>query len=172
MKIGKLDNKIVEMALPSTNIMDLPPEILEIILKNVSSVEDMISCFKTCITWKNLIMRMFRDKGKFLVMSWQGYEIVDLLNPSTKYRLLVKNFPIVSGATGGLLQKSPIICGGWQRYGGWCLDHYSKNCAVIGKPEMEIKMLEKRNGAASVALDQSKIWIVGGMSRFTPLSST
>ena len=167
-----LDGKTVEMALPSTKIMDLPPEILVFILKNVSSVEDMISCLKTCTTWKNLIMRMFRDKGKFLVVSWHGYEIVDLLNPSTNYSLLAKNFPKVSGATGGLLQKSPIICGGWHRYDGWCLDLLSKNCGVIGKPEMEMKMIEKRNAAASVVLNQTNIWIIGGMNRFSPLSST
>ena len=27
---------------------------------------------------------------------------------------------------------------------------------------MEMKMIEKRDGAASVALDQSTLWIVGG----------
>ena len=30
--------------------------------------------------------------------------------------------------------------------------------STIGQPEMEIKMLEKRKYAASVALDQSKLW--------------
>ena len=56
--------------------------------------------------------------------------------------------PRVSDATGGLLQNSPIVC--------------SRDCVVIGKPEIEMKMIEKRIFAASVALDQNTLWIVGG----------
>ena len=61
----------------------------------------------------------------------------------------------VIGATGGLLQNLPIVCGGFN-YGT------SQDCVVIGQPEMEMKMIEKRYDAASVALDQSTLWIVGG----------
>ena len=60
----------------------------------------------------------------------------------------------VIGATGGLLQNSPIVCGG----------NLGKDCVVIGQPEIEMKMIEKRVGAASVALDQSTLWIVGGFN--------
>ena len=93
--------------------MDLiPPEVLEIILKKISSVKDIINCSKTCIKWKNLIAVIFKDRGKFVIISNEGHEVVDLFNPSTKYELLVGNVPKVRRAMGGLLQKSPIVCGG------------------------------------------------------------
>ena len=82
---------------------------------------------------------------------------MDFLNPKSKYEFL----PRVSGATGGLLQNSPIV---------YC--RTSLDCFVIGQPEMEIKMIEKREGAASVALDQSTLWIVGGFNGRYDLSST
>ena len=77
---------------------------------------------------------------------------MDFLNPNAKYQLLANNVPRVSGAIGGLLQKSPIVSNGF----------FSRDCVVIGQPEMEMKMIEKRDGAASVALDQNTLWIVGG----------
>ena len=82
---------------------------------------------------------------------------MDFLNPKAKYQLLADNVPRVGLATGGLLQNSPIVCGGED-------DNYSisGDCVVIGQPEMEMKMIEKRKFAASVALDQSTLWIVGG----------
>ena len=80
---------------------------------------------------------------------------MDFLNPNAKYELLANNVPRVSFATGGLLQNSPIVCGGFN----------SRDCVVIGQPEMEMKMIEKRSLAASVALDQSTLWIVGGCGR-------
>ena len=52
--------------------------------------------------------------GKYLIVSEDGHEIVDLLNPTAKYELLANNVPRVDFATGGLLQNSPIVCGGSQ----------------------------------------------------------
>ena len=111
---------------------------------------------------------MFSFIGKYLLLSAGGHEIVDFLNPNAKYELLANNVPRVIGATarafgatGGLLQKSPIVCGA----------NFSRDCVVIGKPEMEMKMIEKRSYAASVALDQSTLWIVGG-SNGSSLRST
>ena len=78
---------------------------------------------------------------------------MDLCNPNTRYEVLADNVPKVSFATGGLLQNSPIVCGGFG-------DRASQECIVIGEPEM--KMIEKRYGGASVALDHSTLWIVGG----------
>ena len=95
---------------------------------------------------------MFYFIGKYLLVSNIGHEIVDLLNPNAKYELLADNVPRVFLATGGLLQNSPIVCGG----------SGSQDCIVIGQPEMEMKMIEKRSVAASVALDQRTLWIVGG----------
>ena len=75
------------------------------------------------------------------------------------------NVPRVNFATGGLLQNLPIVCGGFN-YGT------SQDCVVIGQPEKEIKMIEKRANAASVALDQSTLWIVGGWNGNNDLSAT
>ena len=55
---------------------------------------------------------MFSFIGKYLVVSNRGHEIVDFLNPNAKYELLANNVPRVDFATGGLLQNSPIVCGG------------------------------------------------------------
>ena len=46
---------------------------------------------------------------------------------------MVDNVPRVFGATGGLLQNSPIVCGG----------NLSQDCVVIG--QQKIKMIERRN---------------------------
>ena len=101
--------------------------------------------------------------GKYLVVSRNGHEIVDFLNPNAKYQLLANKVPKVDRATGGLLQSSPIVCGGYN----------SRACVVIGKPEIELDMIVKRQWAASVALDQSTLWIVGGRDEhFNDLRST
>ena len=87
---------------------------------------------------------------------------MDLLNPNAKYELLANNAPRVNWATGGLLQNSPIVCGGWDAQ-----DNISRDCVVIGQPEMEMKMIEKRQWAASVALEQNTLWIVGGRDEYS-----
>ena len=88
---------------------------------------------------------------------------MDFLNPNAKYQLLANNVPRVGYATGGLLQNSPIVCGGYN----------SQDCVAIGRPEMEMKMIEKRRDAASVTLDQNTHWIVGGKDEhFNELKST
>ena len=143
--------------------MDLvPTEVLEIILKKISSVKDIINCSKTCIKWKNLIVVMFKDKGKFVIISNEGHEIVDLFNPNSKYELLVGNIPRVRGAMGSLFQKSPIICGGQYVYDYGYGSETTQNCVVIGQPKVKMNMRVKRCYASSVALNQNKIWIVGG----------
>ena len=101
----------------------------------------------------------------------KGHEIVDLLNPNTKYELLADNVPRFGFATGGLLQKSPIVCGGNDDYGN-DVCNFSQDCAVIGKPEMKFRMIEDRISAAGVAIDQNTFWIVGGDNRRKVLRST
>ena len=99
------------------------------------------------------------------MISRTGHEIVDLLNPRAKYKLLViNNVPRVNLATGGLLQKSPIICGGLDIIfeHNYPTEYTFRDGTVIGQPEKKIKMQEKRKGAASVVLDQTTLWVVGG----------
>ena len=105
---------------------------------------------------------MFSFIGKYLLISGNRHEIVDLLNPNVKYKLLADNVPRVFGATGGLLQNSPIVCGGF----------VSQDCVVIGKPEMKMKMIKRRFCAASVALNACILWIVGGSNGRHSLKST
>ena len=58
--------KVADNLLPTTNIMDLPREILEMIFKNAfSSTKDIVSCINTCVKWKNQIEAMYKDKGIF-----------------------------------------------------------------------------------------------------------
>ena len=149
------------MASPTSNLV-LPPEVLVIVFKNLCTLNDIISCKKVCTNWKNVIVAMFKDKGKFLLVSEKAHEIVDLLNPKANYELLTTNIPRVKFATGGLLQKSPIICGGWS----------NDDCVVIGKPEIEMKIYEKRFNHASVLLDQNTLWLVGGNNENGLLRST
>ena len=80
--------------------------------------------------------------GKYLVVSCDGHEIVDLLNPNANNELLANNVPRVDFATGGLIQNTPIVCGGYD-YRIDC-GRTSRDCIVIGQPEMEMKMIEKR----------------------------
>ena len=60
---------------------------------------------------------------------------------------MVDNVPKVTGATGGLLQQLPIICGGHDVQG-----NDSQDCVVNGQPEMTTKLLEKGVSSAIVAL--------------------
>ena len=95
---------------------------------------------------------------------------MDFLNPKSKYKLLANNVPRVIGATGGLHQNFPVVCGGTNKMdGNWKV---FQDCVAIGQPEMEIKMIEKRSCAASVALDQRTLWIVGGSNGNNSLNST
>ena len=46
----------------SFTILDLPPEILEIIFLKLN-LNDIVSCSNTCIRWRTLIVSMCKDKG-------------------------------------------------------------------------------------------------------------
>ena len=77
------------------------------------------------------IFTLFSFLGKYLLLSKDGHEIVDLLNPNDKYELLTNNVPRVDFATGGLLQNLPIVCGGHNEMdGNW---NASQDCVVIGR---------------------------------------
>ena len=44
---------------------NLPVEILEVIFHHFSSLTDVQNCYKTCVRWRNLIAKMFRDKRMY-----------------------------------------------------------------------------------------------------------
>lgn len=95
--------------------------------------------------------------GKFLIISIKNYAIVDLFKPGSKYELLTENVPNVGWPVGGLIQNSPLVCGGYDNH--W---EVLQDCVVIGQPTMDLKMLEKRSEAACVVLNRNTLWIVGG----------
>ena len=39
----------------------LPVEIIEGIFKHISSLEDITNCFNTCVRWRQIIERLFRE---------------------------------------------------------------------------------------------------------------
>ena len=96
---------------------------------------------------------------------------MDFVNPKTKYELLVNKVPRVFRAIGDHVQNLPIVCGDRDEKCNQC-DESTQDCVVVGQPEMEIKMTEKRYWTANVALDQSTLWIVGGRNGANNLSST
>ena len=75
-----------------------------------------------------MLTYVFFFLGKYLVASRKGHEIVDLLNPNAKHQLLANNVPRVNYATGGLLQNTPIVCGGFDSQ-----ENISQACVVIGQ---------------------------------------
>ena len=91
---------------------------------------------------------------------------MDFLNPSAKYELLIDNVPRRFYQTGGLLHKTPFVCGGDSDDGSNIYDrrrdniwnfvkdqiNVSQDCIVIGNPAIKTKMLEKRFNPASIAL--------------------
>ena len=86
-------------------------------------------------------------------------EIIDLINTKLKSDIVVDENGSREGATGGILQNQPLICGG---HNG---DYNSTtNVSVIGMPNHGFEMMIPRSFISSVVLNESKIWITGGWS--------
>ena len=94
--------------------------------------------------------------GKYLLVSRDGHEIVDLVYPKAKYHLLADNVPKVGGATGGLLQNLPIICGGENIWDG----NISQDCVAIGQPEMKISFLITKKYIYCLKTQKVTLWIM------------
>ena len=67
------------------------------------------------------------------------------------------------GATGGLLEHVPLICGGYTNYKYFdeCYKVTANRVVLIGK------MSSKRYGAANVVIDHSTLWVTGGYNWVT-----
>ena len=78
-------------------------------------------------------------------------------------------------SVGGLVNETPIVCGGYISAGG-CGRNYPENydsCIIFGQTKTSIKMSEPRIGAASVVLNETTLWIMGGWNDgYSPTSST
>ena len=57
------------------------------------------------------------------------------------------------GSVAGLINETPIICGGY---------YYYDSCIVFGQTKTSIKMNEPRYRATSVVLNETTLWIMGG----------
>ena len=80
-------------------------------------------------------------------------EIIDLINTKSKSDIVVDENASRTGATGGILQNQLVICGG-----------YDGDGIVIGSPNLSFEMTIPRRLASSVVLNESKIWVTGGVS--------
>ena len=70
-------------------------------------------------------------------------------------------------AVGGLINETPIICGGKDSN----RDRLD-SCIVFGQTKTYIKMQEKRSTAISVVLNETTLWILGGWNDSGTVSST
>ena len=99
-------------------------------------------------------------------------EIIDVSNP-TKLCISDDELPVSSahyvGGTGGMLGTIPVICGGglgMGRYGA------INNCLQYGRSQ-KIMLKSRRSTHSSVGLNNSMLWIMGGLDDFgQPIDST
>ena len=154
----------------SASILDLPPEILEIILKDLN-LKEIGNCALTCEGLKQKIATLYKDKSKFLITFGVDkndipypFEVIDLAVPNIKCELAldVKDIPKKSWCIAGIVQNNLIIGGGsGNSYGVGYRTEYFKECYIIGQEGPKMELLEVREGSRSVVLG-NKIWIVGG----------
>merc|ERR1711963_1378293 len=152
---------------------NLPPEILERIFENLTTVKDIGSCAQTCQNWQQVISSMYKnEKSKVMLAtgtSQKHVEIIDLVNPKFQDTLQIKT-PSRWGAVGGWIQNKPVIFGGSNGLMSRIKDgFFIRNKSPISKP---IKMMEERYGASAVVLNDDTLWIVGGANGTQDLSSS
>ena len=86
-------------------------------------------------------------------------EIIDLIDMTSKPVIVADTNGSRKGAIGGILQNKPVICGGYDS------DIKSiTNFSIIGMTNDNFKMISLREFSASIALNESKIWVTGGKS--------
>ena len=87
-------------------------------------------------------------------------EIIDLKSADSKCHPLINshNLTITNGAVGGIIEGTPIICGGRNLNG-----YGEQDCTLLKKEgNVKFKMLEKRMSFSSVILNKTTLWVVGG----------
>ena len=93
-------------------------------------------------------------------------EVVNLGNGVTQLPSFQDHLKPLFGATGGWVGNGLIVCGGYTSSG-------SKECHKIGK-EATVKigdMMKFRTYAASIAVGDESIWILGGNVEYTYYTS-
>ena len=91
-------------------------------------------------------------------------EIIDLINTKLKSKIVVDEKASRRGAIGGILQEQLFICGGF--------GDSSRNISIIRQPQYCEKMMHPRRYMSSVVINETILWITGGMSKSGPLKST
>ena len=141
---------------------------------------------KHCVD-HDLILKLHRKylyfKGRVLVMSGvpqaptdEKIEILDLLNNfETDYKLneFLCNgntlFIEAAGRTraiGGIIQNKPVICGGRNIHGRKQCEALD-DCHVLQPTKTKFNnMLQRREAAASVALNQNTLWVRSSLSQY------
>ena len=113
-----------------------------------------------------LVMRYMLATGYFPVnqsLIYPKTQIVDVSNP-TKSCELNDGLAYESQSTGGMLGTTPVICGGHSKLANKCL--------LYGTSQ-KIMMNFKRYHHSSVGLNNSMLWIMGGLDDFgQPIDST
>ena len=61
------------------SIDNLPPEVLEIIFRQLS-LRDIGNCSQTCLRWNQIIKALFKDKGKklWIMITYKSYDKQEL----------------------------------------------------------------------------------------------
>ena len=92
---------------------------------------------------------------------WKSDEVIDLMDSTLKNEIYRDEKSKRVGATGGLINNQPIICGG---FGGPFDDyHQGSTYTVRGQSKDSYQMLEKRRQhPSSVVLNQTNLWVTGG----------
>ena len=88
-------------------------------------------------------------------------EIIDLINTKLKSDIVVDVNGSRGGATGGILQNQPLICGGHDDDGDF---NIKTNVLLIGMPNNGFEMMIPRTRISSVVLNESIMWITGGLT--------
>ena len=94
-------------------------------------------------------------------------EIIDLINTKSKSNIVKDKNGLRGGATGGILQDQLLICGGRGSSGD-----SARNISIIREPNYCGKMIYPRRYMSSIVLNESIIWVTGGMSNNGQLKST
>ena len=87
-------------------------------------------------------------------------EIIDLINTKLKSVNVLDLNGVREGATGGILQNQLLICGG----SGLPDFNSTTKVSFIGMPNKGLEMMIPRTYMSSVVLNESKIWVTGGLS--------
>ena len=87
-------------------------------------------------------------------------EIIDMSLDDDDQCFNWADYPLaLQGATGGLLGKTPVICGGKSLQGQDINECYSFNGETS---KFVTKMSKSRGGGASIVLNETILWITGG----------